>query len=184
MLVAGPGAHYRRSMKLSDTLLKAFSEQITLELESSIVYLQLAIILDDQDLPGMAGWMRQQSDEERDHAGRFIDHVTDRGGHPQIGAIKSPAGLGDSVHDAFRASLAHEEKVSESIRNLYRQAQSEGDIDSMPLLHWFIEEQVEEEATVSEILGRLELIGSDGAGLLRLDADLAARGGRHAGTTE
>ncbi|WP_153393816.1 ferritin [Ornithinicoccus halotolerans] len=164
-------------MRLSDTLLKTFSEQITLELESSIVYLQLAVILDGQGLPGMAGWMRHQSNEERDHAGRFISHVTDRGGSPQIGAIEAPTNLGDSVQDVFRASLAHEEKVSESIRNLYRQAQSEGDIDSMPLLHWFIDEQIEEEATVSEILGRLALIGSDGAGLLRLDADLAGRGG-------
>lgn len=43
------------------------------------------------------------------------------------------------------------------------------------LLHWFVEEQIEEEATVSEILGRLRLIGDDGAGLLWLDSELGAR---------
>lgn len=162
-------------MALNDTLLKALSDQITLELESSIVYLQLAIALEDRDLPGMATWMRLQSDEERDHAAKFIAHVTARGGRPQIGQIAAPQDVGDGVLAAFESSLAHEQKVSESIRNLYRLAQSEGDIDVIPLLHWFIEEQIEEEATVSEIVGRLRLIGDDGAGLLRLDSELAAR---------
>ncbi|MGO1318427.1 MAG: ferritin, partial [Cellulomonadaceae bacterium] len=50
-----------------------------------------------------------------------------------------------------------------------------GDIDCVPLLHWFIEEQIEEEATVGEIVGRLKLIGDDGSGLLRLDGELGQR---------
>ena len=163
-------------MKLSDSLLTAFSDQITLELQSSIVYLQLALALEDQDLPGMASWMRVQSDEERAHALKFMAHVTDRGGRPLIGAMEAPGDVGTSVVGAFEASLAHEEKVSESIRDLYRQVQAEGDIDAIPLLNWFVEEQLEEEATVSEILGRLQLIGDDGSGLLRLDAELGSRG--------
>lgn len=162
-------------MKLNETLAKAFSEQITLELESSIAYLQLAIALGDADLPGMASWMRIQSDEERGHAAKFIAHVTDRGNRPQIGEITAPKDPGNEVVTAFEAALEHEQKVSESIRALYRLAQAEGDIDSLPLLSWFIEEQIEEEATVSEILGRLHLIGDDGPGLLRLDADLGTR---------
>lgn len=162
-------------MKLNDTLAKAFSEQITLEIESSVAYLQLAIALEDANLPGMASWMRIQSDEERVHAAKFIQHVTARGNRPQIGAIAAPADPGSKVVTAFEASLAHEQKVSDSIRSLYRLVQSEGDIDSLPLLSWFIEEQIEEESTVSEILGRLHLIGDDGPGLLRLDGELGAR---------
>lgn len=162
-------------MKLNDTLAKAFSEQITLEIESSIAYLQLAIALEDANLPGMASWMRIQSDEERVHAAKFIQHVTDRGNRPQIGDVRAPADPGPKVVAAFEASLGHEQKVSDSIRALYRLAQAEGDIDSLPLLSWFIEEQIEEESTVSEILGRLHLIGDDGPGLLRLDEELGSR---------
>ena len=77
--------------------------------------------------------------------------------------------------DAFKAALAHEERVSESIRNLYRLAESEGDLDSRPLLNWFLEEQIEEEATVKEIVGRVKMINDDGPGLLRLDEELGAR---------
>ena len=81
----------------------------------------------------------------------------------------------ESVLDAFEAALAHEEKVSESIRNLYRLAEAEGDLDSRPLLNWFLEEQIEEEATVKEIVGRVTMIKDDGPGLLRLDEELGAR---------
>ena len=77
--------------------------------------------------------------------------------------------------DTFKTALAHEQKVSESIRNLYRAAESEGDLDSRPLLNWFLEEQIEEEATVSEIIGRLVMIDDDGPGLLRLDEELGLR---------
>src|SRR5688500_10866060 len=60
-------------------------------------------------------------------------------------------------------------------------AESEGDLDSRPLLNWFLEEHVEEEATVKEILGRLKMIDDNGPGLLRLDEELGAR---PASTTE
>ncbi|NLE97600.1 MAG: ferritin, partial [Propionibacterium sp.] len=50
-----------------------------------------------------------------------------------------------------------------------------------PLLNWFVEEQIEEEATVTEILNRIKLVGDDGHGVLRLDEELGSRTG---GSTE
>ena len=168
-------------MELTPDLEAAFNRQITLEFTASIVYRQLGIELAGRDLPGMAAWFRRQADEETVHANKFIDHVTDRGNKAQIGAIAAPELTINSVLDAFKASLAHEQKVSESIRELYRAAEAAGDLDSRPLLNFFIEEQIEEEATVGEICGRIELIDNDGPGLLRLDEEL---GQRPAGTTE
>jgi ferritin len=162
-------------MKLSDRLEAAFNAQITLEFQASLVYRQLAIELELMDLPGMSAWLRHQADEEIVHANKFIDHVADRDNHPVIGAIAAPSVSVGSVLDAFRAALSHEERVSESIRNLYRTAEAEGDLDSRPLLNWFLEEQVEEEATVKEIVGRVVMIDDDGPGLLRLDEELGLR---------
>lgn len=162
-------------MELNGKLADAFNDQITLELAASTVYRQLAIEMDVLSLPGVAGWFRAQAAEELVHAEKFITHMTDRGAHPAIGDISAPAVNVSTVDGAFQASLDHEKKVSESIRDLYRLAQNEGDIDSVPLLNWFIEEQVEEEATVGEILDRVKMINNDGNGLLRLDSELAAR---------
>ena len=162
---------------MSDDILKAFNDQITLELTADMTYRQLAIEADAQNLSGMAAWLRHQADEEIVHANKFIDHTLDRGSHPRIGTLEAP----DSALEIFQAALAHEEKVSEAIRELYRACTSAGDIDAIPLLQWFINEQIEEEATVDEIVGRIELIGDDGPGLLRLDAEL---GSRNAESTE
>ena len=162
-------------MEISAKLEKVFNKQVTLELEASTVYRQLAIEMDVRDLPGMAAWLRHQADEELVHANKFIDHMVDRGNHPQIGATAAPKVKVTSPQDAFQAALDHERKVSESIRALYRAAEKDGDLDSRPLLNWFIDEQIEEEATVGEIVGRIELIGDDGPGLLRLDDDLGQR---------
>ncbi len=162
-------------MKLSATLEEAFNAQVTLEFQASLVYRQLAIELELIDLPGMAAWLRQQADEEIVHANKWIDHMADRDNHTAIGSTSAPSVRVTSVLDAFSAALAHEEKVSESIRNLYRIAEKEGDLDSRPLLNWFLDEHIEEEATVKEIVGRVRMIDDDGPGLLRLDAELAAR---------
>lgn len=162
-------------MELQGKLADAINAQITLEIQASVVYRQLSIEMAIRDLPGISGWFLAQSAEELEHAQKFTDHMTDRNASPTIGMITAPSVMITSVLGAFEASLAHEQKVSESIRNLYRLAQQEGDIDSIPLLNWFIEEQLEEEATVGEIIGRVRLIGDDGNGLLRLDAELSAR---------
>ncbi|MFC7376653.1 ferritin [Brachybacterium sp. GCM10030268] len=163
-------------MKLSDDLEKKFQEQITLEFAASITYRQLAIEADEQDLSGIAAWLRHQADEEIVHANKFIQHVSDRDNHAAIGTIHAPeVRPGLSVLEIFEAALAHEQKVSASIRELYRSADKEGDYDSRPLLNWFVDEQIEEEATVSEIIGRVKLIGDDGSGLLRLDRELGER---------
>ncbi|MGC5614759.1 ferritin [Georgenia sp. Z1491] len=165
-------------MKISESLMPAFDDQITLEFASSQAYRQLAIEMDVQDLPGMALWLRHQADEEIVHANKFIDHVIDRGNSPSIGAVDAPAvKTGLSPAEAFAAALEHEQIVSESIRNLYRAADAEGDIDARPLLNWFVDEQIEEESTVGEILARIELVGDDGPGLLRLDDELSRRQG-------
>ncbi len=166
---------YCKYMELTGKLAEAFNNQVTLELSAATVYRQLAVEMDVQSLPGIAGWFRAQAAEEIVHAEKFMNHMTDRAAHPRIGEQQAPALNVKSVADAFEASLAHEQKVSEAIRELYRLAQTESDIDSMPLLHWFIDEQVEEEATVGEILDRVRMIGDNGAGLLRLDAELGAR---------
>ncbi|MFW6600089.1 ferritin [Propionibacteriaceae bacterium Y2011] len=168
-------------MKLTEDLEKAFNNQITLEFEASMVYRQLAIEMDTRDLPGMASWLRHQADEEIVHANKFIAHLDNRGNHPVIGNIPAPTVTADSALSVFQAAAAHEERVSEAIRDLYRTCEEAGDLDARPLLNWFLGEQIEEEATVTEIVARIAMTGNDGPGLLRLDSELGAR---PTGTTE
>jgi ferritin len=162
-------------MQMPDKLAEKFNDQITLELASAIAYLQLAAYFDAADLRGMASWMRSQSAEERNHAERLMTHLVDRGGKVSLGTIPAPqSGITSPLH-AFQMALEHEQKVSDSIREIYRLANDLGDIDSVPLLQWFVAEQVEEEASVSEIISQLERVGGEGSALLILDQELGKR---------
>ncbi|MBB4134978.1 ferritin [Gordonia humi] len=161
---------------MSEGLEVAFVKQITREYESSFLYRQLAIEVELRDLPGMASWLRAQAAEELTHAEKLITHLTDRDNHPVIGDISIPSIKVEEIADVFETALEAERAVSAGIRELYRQAEEEHDLDSRPTIDWFISEQVEEEATVSEILGRLRMVAGDGSGLLRIDAELASSG--------
>ncbi|MGO1544493.1 MAG: ferritin [Gulosibacter sp.] len=162
-------------MKIDQKYADAINEQITLEHTASLVYRQLAADMEAIDLTGMAAWFSAQAGEELEHAEKFTQYLLDRDYHPVLKPIELSGDTVDNALDAFKASLAHEEKVSEAIRNLYRVADEVGDIDSRPMLHWFIDEQVEEESTVSEIIGRIEILDGDGSGLLSLDKQLGQR---------
>jgi ferritin len=162
-------------MQLNPELEEAFSRQVTLELHSSLAYLQLSADFAARNLTGMAAWMRIQSEEERGHALRFLEFALDRGNQVRIGALEPQVPLSGGAVEAFREALAQEQRVSESIRSLYRLAAQHGDVDSFPLLQVFLTEQVEEEASVGEILAHLEMIEGDGTALLMLDRELGTR---------
>jgi len=161
-------------MEMPAELAAAFNRQIALELESSIVYLQMSAFFAGESLTGMASWMRLQSEEERAHALTFLDYVLDRGSDVVISAVPAPPSDYTSPLDVFRAALAHEQRVSRAIADLYESAAGT-DAMSLALLQGFLTEQVEEEATVQTIVQRLELIGEDGGALLLLDRELGAR---------
>nr|BAL58476.1 ferroxidase [Candidatus Acetothermum autotrophicum] len=160
---------------LSKRLQAALNEQIVRELESAYVYLSMCAYFEVQNLRGMAHWMRLQAQEELKHAMKIFDFVNDRGGRVELGAIAKPPVDFKSPLDAFQKALAHEQKITKCINDLYDLADDEDDYPTEVMLHWFIDEQVEEEKSASEIVEQLKLIGESGAGLLILDQKLAQR---------
>lgn len=164
-------------MKMPDDLAAAFNEQITMELGSSVAYLQMSAHFEAENLIGMAAWMRMQSEEENDHAHRFMDFVLSRGNGVTLGPIEAPESGFASVEDVFETALAQEQAVTGAIHDLYRLASENGDLAAFPFLQEFIEEQNEEEATVETILERVRLAGGESSAILLLDNELGSRNG-------
>jgi ferritin len=147
------------------------NEQMRKELASAHLYLQMAAHLDAAGFPGFSRWMRAQANEEHGHAMRFFDFILDRGGRPALGAIDAPSDTFGSPLEVFEASLEHERMITASIDGLYEGA----DRATSAFLDWFATEQVEEEATVSQIVESLKLAGDSGPALLIMDRELGAR---------
>lgn len=164
-------------MQLSESLMHAYNDQIQLEFESSFSYLQMGADFELRSLPGMGKWMRLQSQEEYLHAMKFIQFVLDRDGRLELKAIGAPAPTPDGVVEAFESALRHEKRVTKAIHDLYAAAMEEKDYASLPLLQWFVNEQTEEEATVSTIVDRLRMVGDDRTGILFMDRELGQRAG-------
>jgi ferritin len=119
--------------------------------------------------------MRLQAQEEVSHAIKFFDFVNERGGRVVLYAIDQPPAEFESPIDLFERTLEHERKVTGMIHQLYELALEENDYPTQVMLHWFIEEQVEEEDSASQILDTLEKIGDKGHALVSLDRELARR---------
>ena len=161
---------------ISKSLQDAINKQIRDELYSAYMYLSMAAYFEAGGLAGCAAWMRAQSDEEVSHAMKFFDFVNERGGRVTLHPIEQPPLEFESPKAVFEATYEHEQKVTGLIHDLYAMALQEDDYATQVMLHWFIEEQVEEEANVSSILDTLERIGDRGQGMMMLDRELGRRG--------
>ena len=160
---------------LKEKMLKALNDQINEELYSAYLYLSMSAYFEDINLPGCANWMRIQVQEELSHAMKFYDFINDRHSRINLGEIKGPQFEWKSPMDAFEAAFKHEQHISSCINSLADIANELGDHPTMSFLKWFIDEQVEEEASVDEIIQKLKLAGEQGPGMYMLDQELSAR---------
>lgn len=160
---------------LSQKLQDAFNAQINKELYSEYLYLSMAAYCYTLDLDGFANYFMVQTQEEHFHAMKMFNFVNERGGKIILKQIDGPQTDFKSVIDVYEKTYEHEQFVTKSINELMDVAMKENDHAAASFLKWFIDEQVEEEATVSKILAKLKLIGGEGHGMLMLDTELAAR---------
>lgn len=156
-------------------VIEAVNGQIREEFESSYIYLAMSARFTTMNLPGAAAWMRQQAQEELLHAMKFFDFLVRRGAEPRLAAIAQPVVTFERPIEAFEKALAHERHITACIHALYDLAQKERDYPLQTLLHWFIDEQVEEEETATGIIDSLRLAGETGQGLFMIDRELGQR---------
>ncbi|HET9441106.1 MAG TPA: ferritin [Longimicrobiales bacterium] len=166
---------------LSQGIQDAINDQIHHELHSAYVYLSMSAYLEAANFAGFAQWMRMQAREEVNHGMKLFDYVNDRNGHVTLKALEQPPVNFKSALDVFEHALEHEKKVTSMIHSLYALATKENDYATQVALQWFINEQVEEEATATKVVDRLKIAGNDGAALLLLDRELGSRQAEGAG---
>ncbi len=153
----------------------ALNEQINAELWSAYLYLSMAMQFENSGMSGVANWFKIQFKEEQAHAEIFMNYINQRGGRVILKPIAAVDAEWASPLDAFKATLAHERKVTAMINNLYAIAESEHDYATRDRMAWFVNEQVEEEETAQQLIDKFTLIGNDGMGLYMLNQELAAR---------
>lgn len=160
---------------ITEKLEKAINYQINRELFSEYYYLSMASYFNAEGLSGFENFFLVQVEEERFHAMKMYRFLNEKGGRVILDAIEAPKTEFKSPIEVFQLAFEHEKLVSGLINDLMDLAISENDHAAKNFLNWFVEEQVEEEASMEGILNKLKLINGEGYGLLMLDAELAQR---------
>jgi ferritin len=154
-----------------------FNSQIQAEFYSAQLYLSMSAYSESENFKGFANWLKVQYEEETSHGMKFIHYIQERGGEVQLKAIEAPPVKFGSMLKLFEEVLTHEKKVTALINNLYEVALKEKDYAAQIFLQWFINEQVEEEASATLIVEQLKMVGDKSVGgLFQLDHTLGHRG--------
>lgn len=154
---------------------KALNEQIHAEFFSFYLYLSVSAYFTTQHLDGFAHWMTIQAQEEFGHAMKLFNYLNERGGTVQLQALEAPQREWASPSAAVEAVLNHEKHISKRINGLVNLANSENDHATTVVLHWYVNEQVEEEATADTLYHQVKMLEDSPHGLLMLDRELAGR---------
>ena len=158
---------------ITERLQKAINDQITAELWSSNLYLQMAYFFKREGWDGFAHWMELQAVEEREHATKMGNFLVDRGGTVKLQMIDVvPEGWGSPL-EVFEHTYSHECKVSKMIDGIVALAIAEKDYATENFFRTFVDEQVEEEATASGIVDKLRKVGD--TGVFFIDSQLGKR---------
>lgn len=160
---------------ISKKVEEALNKQINAEFWSAQLYLSMSAHFAKDAKNGFANWFKVQALEENDHAMKFFDYILARGGEVNILPIKEVPRTWNSPIEAFKAALHHEKLVTTMIDNLVTLCNDEKDYATLSMLQWFVDEQVEEEATTQEYIDSLEMINDNGFGIYTLDKELKGR---------
>jgi ferritin len=126
--------------------------QIGNELAAHNQYLACAIYYDALTMPRMAAFFYAQALEERGHAMMMVQYLVDTDAEVVIPAVDAPTSAFADLVAPVELALAQERTVTDQINGLLRIAREEGDFASEQFMQWFIKEQVEEVATMSDLL--------------------------------
>ena len=160
---------------MNEKLEKAFNDQINAEFYSEYFYLAMYAYFERANLKGFANWMNVQIQEEHAHAMGMFNYVHERGGKVTLKEIAQPKTEWSSVVEVFEDVLKHEKLVTSKINALLDIAEEEKDRAAISFLDWYLKEQVEEEATVRNVLQTLKQICDSAQCIYMLDKELAQR---------
>jgi len=161
---------------MTDKMQAALNNQIKNELFSAYLYKSMSLHFKAESMNGFATWMDIQAKEEEAHAQKFIDFVIDRGGKVELEQIDKPKTSWSSPLEAFKEALEHEKFITSEIHKLVNLSNEENDLPAHYMLGWFVDEQVEEEATAGEIVDKLERISDRATAIFMYDSVLGKRG--------
>lgn len=163
-------------MIIKQKVVDLMNAQIQSEFSASAQYIAIAIYFEEEALPELGAFFFRQSEEEREHAMRFVNFMLEVGAKPLIPSTPEMKNEFSGAAEAVQYALDQEMKVTQEINDLVSMAIAESDHTSNQFLQWFVTEQVEEIDTMTTLLQTIKHAGSN----LLLVEDFVRRNPQHA----
>ncbi len=154
--------------KIASHVVTELNRQLNQELAAAHAYQALSLWCADENLAGFARFFATQSAEEREHADKIAGHLLDRDSRPKLDAIAAPKQNFKSLLEVAQQAQTMEQANTQGINAVYEAAVAAKDYPGQVLMHWFINEQVEEEAWCLEMVQRVQAASCAG-GMSDLD---------------
>ena len=135
---------------------EGLNEQVGYEFAASQQYVAIAVYYDAETLPQLAAHFYRQALEERNHAMMIVQYLLDAGHEVVIPGVEAPQTSFADARAPVALALEQEKRVTEQIAELARLAREENDLVGEQFLHWFLQEQREEVASMSGLLAIVE----------------------------
>jgi bacterioferritin B len=132
------------------------NEQVAHEFAASQQYVAIAVWFDAETLPQLAAHFYRQALEERNHALMIVQYLLDADHEVVIPAVEAPQTTFEDAREPVALALEQEKRVTEQIATLAALAREENDLVGEQFLHWFLQEQREEVASMSDLLSVVE----------------------------
>jgi len=145
------------SMLISKTMNDRLNQQVTVEFSAAHMYLAMACAFDAMGLKIMAQRFLQQDEEERGHAMKLLKYIMDVGGRVALEGIPASSADLSTAQSIVQASLDAELKVTRDYNEMTALAEQEKDYATRSFLQWFVDEQVEEVSSMSDLLRLIEM---------------------------
>lgn len=162
-------------MMISQKMLDAINDQINFEYYSYWVYQAMTFKMDSMGLKIFTKWFQQQSDEEVIHAMKMSNYLLDQGAEVKLSSLEAPRNNYKDIEEIVQTALDHELEVTKRINKLMALARDEDDFATSAFMQWFVDEQVEEVATVNQLLDMVRMCDSSGQLLLLEDRIMSLR---------
>jgi len=140
----------------AEAFVALLNEQIAHEYAAHQQYVACAVYYDAETLPQLARFFYAQALEERDHAMMMVQYLIDADERGVIPCVTAPQVDFADIVAPVALALDQEKRVTVQINALAGCARAEGDYTSEQFMQWFIKEQVEEVATMSDLLRVVE----------------------------
>jgi ferritin len=162
----------RLKTSLQDSVLDLLNKQIGMEAHSSSTYLSMAAWCYTQGLNGCGDFFKKQSGEERGHMLRIFDYLVDAGGHPLSPEVTDIEQNFEGLRDVLVRALEQEISITNSFNQISDHCHKVKDYQTAKFLHWFLDEQLEEEQQARRCIEVYDLIGTEDGGLYRIDKEI------------